>query len=42
MSKAVKIGYADYLDEDGNLTVLHRAELRAHVYRGVVKESLQY
>ena len=33
MSKVVKIGYADYMDKDGNLTVLRLVELRVHVYR---------
>ncbi|MCK4567876.1 MAG: hypothetical protein KAU48_11275 [Candidatus Thorarchaeota archaeon] len=33
MSKIVKIGYANYLDEHGELTVLSRVELRVHVYR---------
>ncbi|TET07100.1 MAG: hypothetical protein E3J86_14100 [Candidatus Thorarchaeota archaeon] len=33
MSKVVKIGYADYMDNDGELTVLRLVELRVHVYR---------
>lgn len=33
MSKVVKIGYADYMDDDGELTVLCLVELRVHVYR---------
>ena len=33
MSKVVKIGYADYMDKDGELTVLRLVELRVHVYR---------
>ncbi|MBY8997595.1 MAG: hypothetical protein KGD60_07675 [Candidatus Thorarchaeota archaeon] len=33
MSKVVKIGYADYLDNDGELTVLRLVKLRVHVYR---------
>jgi hypothetical protein len=33
MSKVVKIGYADYMDETGELIVLKLVELRVHVYR---------
>jgi hypothetical protein len=33
VSKVVKIGYADYMDETGELTVPKLVELRVHVYR---------